>query len=79
MNTITQTLSTARHNLEIRRTARRAHRRLVEEISSMYSTPTGRAEIEAIMRRHTAEEIAELDAIVRSQYSRLNSVLPLIG
>ncbi len=67
---MSQILSTARHNLEIRRTARRAHRRLVEEISSMYSTPTGRAEIEAIMQRHTAEEVAELDAIIRSQYAR---------
>ena len=70
MNTITQTLSTARHNLEIRRTARRAQRRLVEEISQMYATPSGRSEIEAIMQRHTAEEIAELDAIVRLHYSR---------
>jgi hypothetical protein len=69
VNTIRESLSTARHNLEIRRTARQKHRQLVREVSQMYSTPTGRSEIDAIMRRHTTEEVAELDWILGSQLS----------
>jgi hypothetical protein len=64
VNTFFKSLSVAKSNLENRRTARRAQRRLEDEILQMYATPTGRTELDAIMRRHPAEDVAPLDAIL---------------
>ena len=51
-----------------RRRARRAERfcreRLRAELAS-YRTPAERADLQAILARHTAEEIAELEAQLR--------------
>jgi hypothetical protein len=42
----------------------RARRRLAREIAE-YRTPNERHELDLILSRHTAEEIAEIDAILR--------------
>ncbi|MER7006797.1 hypothetical protein ABT297_27670 [Dactylosporangium sp. NPDC000555] len=46
--------------------ARRARRRLAGEIAA-YRTPAERLELDLILGRHTEEEIAEVDAILRAQ------------
>ena len=55
-------------DLRSRRTARRAMRarrdRLRAELAD-YSTPAERAELEAILQRHTDEEVAQLAAMLR--------------
>ncbi|MGI5242431.1 hypothetical protein [Dactylosporangium sp. CA-139066] len=42
----------------------RARRRLAREIAA-YQTPAERHELDLILGRHTAEQIAEIDAILR--------------
>ncbi|MFI5910103.1 hypothetical protein [Dactylosporangium sp. NPDC051541] len=44
--------------------ARRARRQLAREIGA-YRTPAERLELDLILGRHTEEEIAEIDAILR--------------
>jgi hypothetical protein len=46
--------------------ARRARRRLAREIAA-YRTPAERLELDLILGRHTAEEIAQIDEILRLQ------------
>ncbi|WP_432824960.1 hypothetical protein [Dactylosporangium sp. CA-092794] len=46
--------------------ARRARRRLAREIAA-YRTPAERLELDLILGRHTEEQIAEIDAILREQ------------
>lgn len=46
--------------------ARRSRRRLAREIAA-YRTPAERLELDLILGRHTAEEIAEIDEILRKQ------------
>ncbi|MFG2041101.1 hypothetical protein [Dactylosporangium sp. NPDC048998] len=46
--------------------ARRARRRLAREIAA-YQTPAERLELDLILGRHTEEQIAEIDAILREQ------------
>jgi hypothetical protein len=43
----------------------RARRRLAREIVA-YRTPAERHELDLILGRHTAEQIAEIDAILRA-------------
>jgi hypothetical protein len=65
MNT-TETLSTLRTQLAERRMIRQRNRRLEEELAS-YSSPAERLELDAILSRHTAEEIAELEGMLNRQ------------
>jgi hypothetical protein len=46
--------------------ARAARRRLAREIAA-YRTPAERLELDLILGRHTEEEIAEVDAVLRAQ------------
>jgi hypothetical protein len=46
--------------------ARRARRRLANEIAA-YRTPAERLELDLILGRHTEEQIAEIDQILREQ------------
>jgi hypothetical protein len=61
METATRRVRTA---LAGRLQARRERRQLVREISA-YRTPAERLELDLILGRHTEEEIAEIDAILR--------------
>lgn len=47
--------------------ARRARRRLAREIAA-YRTPAERLELDLILGRHTEEQIAEIDEILREQH-----------
>jgi hypothetical protein len=56
------TASAARHRA--RRTQRAERNRLRAELAS-YRTPAERADLEAMLARHTADEVAELEAMIR--------------
>lgn len=62
------TLTAPAADLAARRRARRAQRaerdRLRAELAS-YRTPAERADLEAMLARHSADEVAELEALVR--------------
>jgi hypothetical protein len=58
-----ETITNLRTLLTERRLVRQRSKRLVEELAS-YRTPAERLELDAIMSRHTAEEIAELEAML---------------
>jgi len=70
MNSLVKAISAVRHNLDVRRTARGERRRLENEIIAMYATPSGRAELDAIIGRHTSEEVATIEAILGSRAFR---------
>ncbi|WP_238013614.1 hypothetical protein KZZ52_38430 [Dactylosporangium sp. AC04546] len=55
-----------RDALTSRAGARKARRRLAREIAA-YRTPAERLELDMILSRHTAEQIAEIDEILREQ------------
>ena len=59
-------LHTARTAIANRRTERRAHRRLAEELAA-FQTPAERAELENILSRHSNEETREIRAILSRQ------------
>jgi hypothetical protein len=61
MQTTTRRVRTA---IAGRMQAGRARRRLAREIAA-YQTPAERLELDLILGRHTEEEIAEIDAILR--------------
>ncbi len=65
MNT-PETISTLRTQLAERRVIRQRNKRLEEELAS-YSTPAERLELDAILSRHTAEEIEELESLLNRQ------------
>ena len=62
MNT-PETITNLRTQLAERRIVRQRSKRLEEELAS-YSTPAERLELDAIFGRHTAEEIADLEAML---------------
>lgn len=51
--------------LRERRETRAARARLRAEVASYYSNPAERVEWEAILARHTDEQVAELAALLR--------------
>jgi hypothetical protein len=65
MNT-PETISTLRTQLAERRVIRQRNKRLEEELAS-YNTPAERLELDAILSRHTAEEIEELESLLNRQ------------
>jgi hypothetical protein len=60
----TPTAADRRARLRERRATRAARSRLRAELAS-YTTGAERAELAAILSRHTEQEIAELEALVR--------------
>ena len=62
MNT-PETITNLRTLLAERRIVRQRSKRLETELAS-YSTPADRLELDAILSRHTAEEIAELEELL---------------
>jgi len=62
MNT-PETISNLRTQLAERRVIRQRNKRIEEELAS-YSTPAERLELDAILSRHTADEIAELEEML---------------
>jgi hypothetical protein len=59
----TEAISTLRLQMAERRMVRQRNRRIGEELAS-YSTPAQRLELDAILSRHTAEEIEELEGML---------------
>jgi hypothetical protein len=59
----TTSISTLRAELAAKRMVRQRNKRLEAELAS-FATPAERQELEAILSRHTAEEIAELEAMI---------------
>jgi hypothetical protein len=69
MNT-PESITNLRTLLAERRLVRQRNKRIEQELAS-YSTPAERLELDAILSRHTAEEIAELEQILgRSAMAR---------
>ncbi len=60
------TITSLRSSLTQRRAADAARRRLAHELSC-YRTPAERLELDLILGRHSAEETAEVDAILSRQ------------
>ncbi len=59
-------INNLRTQLAERRMVRQRSRKLAEELAS-YSTPAERQELDAILGRHTASEIAELEHLLNGQ------------
>jgi len=62
MNT-PEKITSLRTLLAERRLVRQRNKRVEEELAS-YNTPAQRLELDAILSRHTAEEIAELEKML---------------
>ena len=60
------TVTSLRTSFTHRRAAGAARRRVAHELSS-YRTPAERLELDLILGRHSAEETAEIDAILTRQ------------
>jgi hypothetical protein len=60
------TVTSLRSSLAQRRVARTKRRRLAWELAS-YRTPAERLELDLMLGRHTAEETAEIEAILNKQ------------
>jgi len=62
----TDTISTLRSTFTEYRLVRQRNRQVEQELAS-YSTPAERLELDAILSRHTAEEIEELEGMLNRQ------------
>ncbi len=60
------TVTSLRTSLAQRRDARAKRRRLARELAS-YRTPAERLELDQVLGRHSAEEAAEINAILNRQ------------
>jgi hypothetical protein len=60
------TVTSLRSSLAQRRVARTKRRRLAWELAS-YRTPAERLELDLMLGRHSAEETAEIEAILNKQ------------
>jgi hypothetical protein len=65
MTTRFAAVTTVRSTLARRRSARREQLRLERELAA-YSTPRERDELMAILARHTAEQIAPVERVLRN-------------
>ncbi len=63
---VSSTLTSVRSALAQRRATHRARVQLERELAS-YDTPSGRRELDAILARHTAAEIAPIERIITRQ------------
>lgn len=66
MSPVTSTIATLRSTLSHRRSAHLARTQLERELAS-YDTPSSRRELDAILARHTAEEIEQIERILNRQ------------
>ena len=66
MSPVTSTITTLRSTLAHRRSAHRARTQLQRDLAG-YDTPSARRELDAILARHTAEEIAPIERILSQQ------------
>ena len=66
MTAVRTTLTTMGETVARRRAERVARRRLERELAE-YRTPAERHELDAILARHTAEEIAPIERIILGQ------------
>ena len=64
MNRLTQSIVSARQARRQRASQRAAHRRLERELIDLASTPSGRSELDAIIRRHSSEQTRDLQDIL---------------
>jgi hypothetical protein len=67
MTAVRTTVTTMGEAFARRRAARAERRRLERELAE-YRTPAERHELDAILARHTAEEIAPIESIIRRQH-----------
>lgn len=65
MTTMFSTVTTVRSTLARRRSAHREQLRLTRELAA-YSTPREREELQAILGRHTDEEVAPVERLLRT-------------
>jgi hypothetical protein len=61
--TTLESIASLRTQLAERRMIRQRNKRIEEELAS-YTSPADRLELDAILSRHTAEEIAELESML---------------
>ena len=66
MSTIVSTTNNFRSTLALRRSVRRQQLQLEKELAS-YSSPSDRVELDAMLTRHTADEIATVERILNDQ------------
>lgn len=66
MSTIVSTANNFRSTLALRRSVRRQQLQLEKELAS-YSSPSDRVELDAMLTRHTADEIATVERILNDQ------------
>jgi hypothetical protein len=66
MSPVLTSVTTLRSALVERRTVRHEQLKLARELAS-YDTPSARRELDAILSRHTAEEIAPIEKILNRQ------------
>ena len=64
LTTLTAPAAAQAARLRARRAARARRARLRAELAS-YQTPSERADLEAMLARHSADEVAELEAMIR--------------
>jgi hypothetical protein len=64
LTTLTAPAATHVERFRARRAARAERARLRAELAS-YRTPSERADLEAMLARHSADEVAELEAMIR--------------
>ena len=66
MSPVTTTITTLRSSLAHRRSAHRARAQLQRELAG-YDTPSARRDLNAILARHTPEEVAPIERILSQQ------------
>jgi len=64
VNRLTKSIASARQARRQRASQRAAHRRLERELIDLASTPSGRSELDAIIRRHSSEQTRDLQDIL---------------
>ena len=64
LTTLTAPAATHAERFRARRAERAERARLRAELAS-YRTPSERADLEAMLARHSADEVAELEALIR--------------
>ena len=66
MSSVVSTANNLRSTIALRRSVRRQQLQLEKELAS-YSSQSDRAELDAMLTRHTADEIATVERILNDQ------------
>ena len=72
MRTPRKSLSNLGNTLRTRRAARLRRAKLADELAA-YNSPSERAELDAVLSRHSAEQTLEIDRILTHQAIRLHA------